>query len=115
MKLLSILLLLTLSLPSFALTQVTNKLSDTAVELTEEPGWIKLGSVCFSNSANDMRSAMKACQDSANVLQLISNNEIVFQASCRPKTYEERCTYIMGMVLETRAFHVMPAPVPQPQ
>jgi hypothetical protein len=73
-------------------------------------GWVRLSSVCFSNSNYDSARARAACETSLQTLNLLTNDKMVFQGDCQPQAASETCSYGLysGYVLHAKALLVDP-------
>jgi hypothetical protein len=68
--------------------------------------WFPLKSICFSNSRFDITIARKSCEDAVETVHLMSNDKLVFQASCAPALSTDRCTYYNGYLMTVKALIV---------
>lgn len=81
--------------------------------LQSSSAWIDTNTVLLSNSQSP-DIARRDCETTMQILNIMSNDKIVFQSACEP-TVNPRCIYYYCYQLSVKAL-VVPQPLPpQPQ
>ena len=80
--------------------------SEAAMSGAENGNWTVLKSICFSNSDYDQSASTDACSNAMKIVNLLGSDKAVFQVTCRPRTYNDRCTYFTGTVMTTKVLFV---------
>ena len=107
MKKLILLTALIFSTQGFALTSLDSKSGEKVniIEALHTPHVhsVLLDSICHSTNTN-LYEARQTCHEYANLLSLMSNDQLVLRGTCRPATYlDTYCRYAYGYILNVQA------------